>query len=706
MGGSPRQVKPGPRRRSAMRISTSVQVVMAAAAAVVFTAIAVTIGLGVTEYARSLASLEAQARLDTLRTHLELKAGELDVLTAGFVASPALRAATEDGDRSGPDSRFEEWMDRQPGSRTVVWMSGDGTFVGTNGSADDVNALRDLALSRSVGAAGLVALPSGPVVVSIAPVTGDSTGPPVGTIAIAEPIQTGAILTADLDTRLIRPDDEDAATSGWDSLPSPDGYRSVFVETTDDLYIIQATLVGLDGRPAATVRLEQPDPGLAGGRLWLVVMVPVALGLVTVGLAYLLGMGVSRTVTDPLHRFVTYLQEQGYLALHGQRADDVLVIEPGLPGDLAELGEVITDLVNQLRVSQAELLEASEQALAAERAFRTVVEESPELKILVRGGVVEIANPAAAHFFGLHLGDLLRVDPDGLFGGIEFFSESGERIDLLETAKVSGGRTQVVRCVAGDRPERWMEVVVAFIDHAQCDYVISARNITEERRLEALREEVLSLASHDLRSPLTVVRGYLDILEKPVTDDQRVRAVASARRATERLESLLNDLRDATRAERVLAPQLMRPVELGELARQVANSLQIGAIQSITVDAAGPVCVLGDSDRLEQAVTNLVGNAIKHGPAEGEIRVLVSALEGRAHVAVEDDGPGIPPGSRDTLFERGVRGSDQTPGMGLGLYIVRIVSEAHGGNAYVEPTTSGTRFVIDLPEVTPGPADS
>lgn len=701
MGDRPGQSRRGPRAQSAMRISTRVQVIMAASAAVVFTVISIVVGLGVTDYTRSLASQGAEARLEALRTRFELEASDLEAVAVGFGTSPGLREATEEGVGTRPVTRFEQWLGRQPDSRVVVWMTSDGVVRRSNGAEDDVDALGALAIARPGGVSGLVALPSGPSIVAVAPVTGDSAGDPVGTIAIAEPIQTGAILTPDLTARLVRPSDEDAAAAGWDSLPAPEGYQGAFAVSDGSLYIIQATLTGLDGRAAATVRLEQPDPGLGEGRLWLVVTVPVALGLVTVGLAYLLGMMISRSVTDPLHRFVTYLQEQGYLALHGLKTDDALMVEPGLPGDFAELGDVITDLMKQLRVNQAELLEANDQALAAERAFRTVVEESPELKILVRDGVVEIANPAAAHFFGLHLGDLLRADPDGLFGGVEFFNQAGDQIDLLEAARVSVGQTQVVRCIVGEQPERWMEVSIAFIDSEQRDYVISARNVTEERRLEALREEVLSLASHDLRSPLTVVRGYLDILEKPVADEQRAKAVASARRATERLESLLNDLRDATRVERVLAPQVMRPVELGDLARHIASSLQIGAVQNILVDAGPPVFVLGDSDRLEQAVTNLVGNALKHGPAEGDVRVRVITRDGHALVAVEDDGPGIAPELRETLFERGVRGSQETPGMGLGLYIVRVVAEAHGGSARIEPTETGTRFVIELPTIAP-----
>jgi PAS domain S-box-containing protein len=680
---------------------------MAVSAAVVLTAIAVIVGLGVTDYTRTLASLEVSARLETLRTHLELEASRLDVLIADFAASPTLRLTTELGLGTQPVTRFEQWLDRQSDSRVVVWLKADGTVIRTNGTEENVAAVRDLAVARPSGASGLMALPLGPAVVSIVPVTGDSAGSAAGTIAVAEPIQTGSILTADLTARLVRPgDDEITAEDGWEPLSVPAGYQDVFVDTRDGLFIIHASLSGLDGRPAATVHLQQPDPGLGRGRLWLVVAVPVALGLITVSLAYLLGMALSRSLTEPLPRFVTYLQEQGFLALHGLRTDDALMVEPGLPGDFAELGDVIRDLMSQLRVNQAELIEANDQALAAERAFRTVVEESPELKILVRDGVVEIANPAAAHFFGLHLGDLLRADPDGLFRGVEFYNEAGERIDLLEVGRVSDGHAQVVRCLAGDQPERWMEVSVAFIDPDQRDYVISARNITEERRLEALREEVRSLASHDLRSPLTVVRAYLDILEKPVPDHQREKAVASARRATERLESLLNDLRDATRVERVLAPQVMRAVDLGELSRQVASSLQIGALQTIVVDAESPVSVLGDSDRLEQAITNLVGNAIKHGPPEGEIRIHVYSRDTHAIVAVEDDGPGIAAEYRATLFDRGVRASDDTPGLGLGLYIVRVVSEAHGGSAHVEPTSKGTRFVIELPAITPETPDA
>jgi signal transduction histidine kinase len=672
-----------------MRLSTRVQVIMALSTAVVFTVIATIVGLGVTQYSRSLAADEAKRQLDMIRVQFDLEASRLDALIAGFCEYEAA-AGDDAGDAA---ASLERWLAAESPADALVCVSGSGEVSASRGAEDDTLALRALIASHPGGVSGLLLLPSGPAVVAVRLV-----GAETGTVALARPLSQSLVSVDKSTTELLPATSAVPASEDARSLSLPSGYQTAMADTRDGLFITRATLTGVDGQPAVTVLIERPDPGLGQGRLWLVLVVPIALGLVTVGLGYLLGMAVGRSVTRPLHRFVTYLQEQGYMALQGLRTDDGLIVEPGLPGDFAELGGVIHDLMTQLRINQTELMEANDQALAAERAFRTVVEESPEVKILVRGGVVEIANPAAAHFFGLRLGDLLRAEPGGLFAGVEFFAEDGGRVGLLDIAREQAGQASVVRCVTGDeRAERWMEISVAFIDPDANDYVISARDITEQRRLEALREEVLSLASHDLRSPLTVVRGYLDILDTPIPDAQREKAVGGARRATERLESLLNDLLYATRADRVLAPQVLRPVDLSALAHSVATSLQIGALQDITVTAAEPVVVLGDSDRLEQAITNLVGNAVKHGPAEGVISVGVATANGRARVTVSDEGPGIPEEHRETLFGRGVRGSSDAPGSGLGLYIVRVVAEAHNGQAFVEPTDGGTRFVIDLP---------
>jgi signal transduction histidine kinase len=544
-------------------------------------------------------------------------------------------------------------------------------------------------------------LPSGPSVVAIRPIVGDPPRPSVGAVAVARPLDAATLSSGNADLRVgATGDGLEPPGRPWKAVRGPTGYAWAAAALVGDKWVTKAALPSADGRTALTIEVSQPDPWIGEGRLWLAVLVPVGLGVLTIGVGALVALFVSKSIGRPLRQFVRYMQEQGYLAIQGLRTDDELLIDPDLPADFRELGQVIVDLMTQLRVNQSELIEAGEQALTAERAFRTVVEESPEVKILVRQGVVEIANPAAAHFFGLHLGDLVRADPEGLFTGIGLYDEGGHRMDLATLAERATKGPVVARCTVPNQPDRWIEISVAVLDPVMLDYVISARNITEERRLEALREEILSLVSHDLRSPLTVVRGYLDILARPLDDERRDAAVESAKRAADRMEGLLDDLLHATRAERVFAPTVMRLVDMGELAEAVCASLQVGAEQQIRVGAEPGIIVLGDEVRLEQAVSNLVGNAIKHGPENGEIRVSVSSQGERARLAVEDDGPGLPEDQWETVFERGKRGptSSGKPGLGLGLYIVRVVAEAHGGTAYIErSSTGGSRFVFELP---------
>lgn len=686
------------------RLSTRLTVSIVVTTAAVFVITSAIVGLSVAAYVRSLASTESVNQLIEARYLLELQARELDALLVGFTEWSEFFAQTQSPDPEFIGDEFDPWLKERASALTVVWAAADGTIVSASGEAADVDALLEFARQNPGGASGTTSLPTGPAVIVVRPIIGDLAADSVGTLSVSRSVSTTGFNPSSLSGAVtVLAEVPEEVEPGWHEVAPPAGYDSAFTRVRNGEFVTRATMLGVNGMASLTLELRRPDPWLGEDRALLVVLVPLGLGLAALGVGYLLSTTLGRSIGRPLHHFVTYLQDQGYLALQGLRTDEQLLVDPMLPDDFAKLGRVITDLMTQLRINQSELIEAGDQALAAERAFRTVVEESPEVKILVREGVVEIANPAAAHFFGLQLGDLLRAEPEGLFSGVKLFDEGGELLDLLNIAREAHDTPVVAQCVAPDQPDRWIELSVAFIDPMGNDYVISARNITEERRLEALRQEVLSLVSHDLRSPLTVVRGYLDILDRPIDDERRAKAVDSARRASERMEELLDDLLHATRAERVFAPKVMRPVDVGVLVEGVATSLQMSTEQTVSTSFEPGVTVLGDPVRLEQAVTNLVGNAIKHGPPEGQIRVGVAARDGRAIISVEDDGPGIPEDQRETVFERGARGSAShgTPGMGLGLYIVRVVAEAHGGLTFVDDTESGTRFVLDLPIVEP-----
>jgi signal transduction histidine kinase len=686
------------------RLSTRLTASIVLTAAVVFILVATVVGVTLSYQTRSVATVTARSQYAEACNQLDLRASQLDALIIGFTDWGAFYTQTLQPDEEFIDAEFDPWLRERASASAVVWITTDGDVVSSYGSTGDVDALVALAQRKSAGARGPMSLPSGPAVIAVRPIIGDPPSDAVGYVAVARTISTGWFEDSGLGTITVSTADEiPGPPRDWSDVDPPRGYEVMLSKFDGGLFVTRAALRGVDGSSVLVFESSRPDPWLGEGRAWSIVLVPLAIGLVVLGIAYLLGSALGRDIVRPLRSFVGYIQDQGYLALQGLRTDEELFIEPGLPEDFANLGVVITDLMTQLRINQSELIEAGDQALAAERAFRTVVEESPEVKILVRSGVVEIANPAAAHFFGLQLGDLLRAEPDGLFSGIRLLGEDNATLDLLNIARQAHDTPVVARCVTADQPDRWIEFSVAFIDPLGVDYVISARNITEERRLEALRQEVLSLVSHDLRSPLTVVRGYLDILDRPLDDDRKTTAVDSARRAAQRMEGLLDDLLHATRAEAVFAPKVMRPVDLSVLVEGVATSLQMGAEQSIITSLEPGVMVLGDPVRLEQAVTNLIGNAIKHGPAEGEVRVRVETRDDRVIVSIEDDGPGIPVDQREHVFERGARGSAShaTPGLGLGLYIVRVVAEAHGGLTFVDDSETGTRFILDLPVVRP-----
>ena len=665
------------------------------AAIAVFALLSVIIIAAISYHLRSMATESAVRDLTGAAAAIEMNARELDSYVVTFAQWHEFYDRTREPDALFAAAELDPWLPDRTGADTIAWWREDGTLIHSRGDARDIEAIRSLAAAGEVAGAAL--LPSGPSVVAVRRVVGDPPRPAAGWLAVARPLTDENLPVAlhAIDSSSL-PDTE----NGWRTIGVPAGYTEAMVRTRSGTLTARATVRGIDGNPVAVAEVTQPDPWLGEGRGWIVVLVPAALGVFTVAVGLGLGVFVSRNIARPLAAFVRYMQDQGYFALQGLRTDEELRVDPRLPDDFKDLGAVIVDLMTQLRVNQAELIEAGEQALAAERAFRTVVEESPEVKILVRDGVVEIANPAAAHFFGLHLGDLVRADPNRIFAGVDLFDEDGDALDLATIRKRASTQPVIARCVAADQPDRWIEITVAALGESETDHVISARNITEERRLEALREEIWSLVSHDLRSPLTAVRGYLDILDRQPPPDTSAEAVRGARYAAQRMETLLEDLLNATRAERAFAPSVMRTVDLGEVAERSVEALRVSTDRDIRLDAAADVFVLGDEVRLEQAVANLVGNAIKHGGTEGPIDVAVCAHDGRARLTVRDRGPGVSPEIAERIFERGVRGAsaDGLPGLGLGLYIVRIVAEAHGGSVGVEPHEGpGAWFVLELP---------
>jgi two-component system OmpR family sensor kinase len=241
--------------------------------------------------------------------------------------------------------------------------------------------------------------------------------------------------------------------------------------------------------------------------------------------------------------------------------------------------------------------------------------------------------------------------------------------------------------------------------------------VTEYRRLVAVLNEMLDRldrsfaaqrrfvadASHELRSPLTVLRGTMDVAlrrERTVAEYREV--LESSREEVDRMSALAENLLTLARTDSGMAPGQFRPVDLGALVRRVVErSRPAAAAAGVEVSvAADPAATRGDATLLERAVGNLVENAVQYTPAGTRIAVRCGSAEGLASVEVEDSGPGIAPEHAPHVFERFYRGDparSRGSGAGLGLPIARAIAQAHGGALRLVRAAPGALFRLTLP---------
>jgi signal transduction histidine kinase len=221
-----------------------------------------------------------------------------------------------------------------------------------------------------------------------------------------------------------------------------------------------------------------------------------------------------------------------------------------------------------------------------------------------------------------------------------------------------------------------------------------------------LKEEFLSAAAHDLRTPLTVVLGQAELLERRLARDPTapIDAPGVARIVSEarRLRDLISEMLDAQRLEQPGALMDRLTLDVRDVVEAVrGRQLEHGRALEVTLPA-DPILSSLDRMRIEQVLENLIENALKYsaGAELPEIRAWTEDAEAR--VAVIDHGVGIPPAERDRIFDRFYRATNAQSitdtGMGLGLYICRRIVEEHGGRIWAEPTAGGgSTFTVALP---------
>lgn len=222
-------------------------------------------------------------------------------------------------------------------------------------------------------------------------------------------------------------------------------------------------------------------------------------------------------------------------------------------------------------------------------------------------------------------------------------------------------------------------------------------------------EEMLAVAAHELQGPLTAVHGYaqliLRIAEEEAVSERIVRATEMILIQATRGSRLVGGLLDASRAEN-LRPQLRKQrLNLVELLVRVVSEQQRGAERhELRLEAPGrSLHAEVDGDLIEQALTNLIGNAIKYSPDGGEVLIqLVRAGAGRAAISITDSGIGIVPEEQELVFGRFYRGYNPSVrsvgGLGLGLYLCRKIASEHNGELTLHSAPhQGSTFTLVLP---------
>ncbi len=301
---------------------------------------------------------------------------------------------------------------------------------------------------------------------------------------------------------------------------------------------------------------------------------------------------------------------------------------------------------------------------------------------------------------------LLGLDNDAVGQPIEAALSGWDALVVLCDRSVDDVRVEFM--YGGGAARRYFELeTISLYDQVRRfnGRLLVLRDISERRELEQARDSLMHTIIHDLRSPLTSINTALRMiaLEEMASESQQ-RMIEIAQNSVNRMSMLVNSILDVSRMESGQMPLERGATCLAELVAEVihlqaplADMCQLRLIDQVPDDLPA---VWVDDGPISRVLQNLVDNAIKFTPAGGEIRVTARhhPESGQVHVAVIDNGPGIPPEMQERLFTKFVTGDVLGRGTGLGLVFCRLAIEAHGGRIWVESESGrGTTFTFSLP---------
>jgi PAS domain S-box-containing protein len=388
-------------------------------------------------------------------------------------------------------------------------------------------------------------------------------------------------------------------------------------------------------------------------------------------------------------------------------------LNPPLPGgdEIAHLDKVFNQMALALKDAAEKEHAAMETLQQSERRVRTIVETMPTgLVIINKEGTVESINPATEKMFHYDISALSgkpvqQLFPKAAASGVE---------DLLQMLLTKGkGHILELEAAKADGETFPVELSVnEFEAFEGARYMLVILDISERREVERIKQEFVSMVSHELRSPLTSVQGFLSMLAEDIyggLNDQGKKSVSLAERSVTRLIKLINDLLDIDKLEAGRLRMSFKHSSMDQVVERAFDSVHnLAQIEKIELEKTGASAqLIADPDRLVQVLVNLLSNAIKYSPSKSKITVDITTTTTFTEVKVIDRGAGIPAKYHQSIFERfeQVNTPDraQKGGSGLGLAICKAIVEQHGGQmGLTSEEGKGSTFWFKLPESPPG----
>lgn len=383
-------------------------------------------------------------------------------------------------------------------------------------------------------------------------------------------------------------------------------------------------------------------------------------------------------------------------------------------------GGVIWALLTSARDGEAEAARRSQElAVALEelghtRAFADAIFESVDvgLVLLDKDGQYLAVNRPLEEFLRLAF-------PEG-HGGVagqlgEVFAEDGvrrlARHEMPSLRAAGGEEFDDIRLWVGADPltRRACSVSARSVRDSKGNFVgaaLSYKDVTEFLRSLGVKDDFIAMVSHEFRTPLTSIHGYVSLLleEEDRLEPDDVHYLKVVSRNTERLHRLVSDLLSSAQHDGRPMDIVRTPTNISEIVRASVESARPAAEAkdlSLSVDMPAPLRIMVDPQRFAQVVDNLVSNAVKYTPDGGSVSVALTGHDDHVELAVTDTGIGIDPADRERLFTRFFRARDaeelSIQGIGLGLSITKKIVETHGGRIEVESDGGGSTFRVWLP---------